>query len=127
MGLRNAFCGLRADRRLVLVRQEMAPGGKALGFGGCQQLRFVGFALDVADRGHCHAVSRKHAADRDKSDQAHEKIAHTAGVAADIGRLGEHDFEFGHHLPANRVEVGKVRLFAQHRLGKVETLAHRGL
>ncbi len=30
----------------------------------------------------------------------------TTRRAADIGHLGEHDIEFVHHLPADRINIG---------------------
>jgi hypothetical protein len=36
----------------------------------------------------------------------HEEIAHATCRAADIGHLGEHDFEFVHHLLPDRIDIG---------------------
>ncbi|KRR15149.1 hypothetical protein CQ12_07705 [Bradyrhizobium jicamae] len=71
-------------------------------------------------------MSPEHATDGHKTQQAHEEIAHAAGRAADIRHLAEHDLELVHHLLPDPVHVTKVRAVAQHRFGKVETLAHGG-
>ena len=84
----------------------------------------VGFPLDFADHGQRRAVSPEHAADGDKADETHEEIAHATCRASDIGHLGEHDFEFVHHLPPDPINIGKMRAFAQHRLGKLKAMAH---
>lgn len=72
-------------------------------------------------------MSPQHAAGRHEAGEAHEDIAHTARSTADIGHLGEHDLEFVHDLPLDAVDVGQLRALAQHRLGEVESAAHRRL
>jgi hypothetical protein len=41
--------------------------------------------------------------------------------------LAEHDFEFVHRLLPDPVNIGEICALAQHRFGKVEAMAHRGL
>jgi hypothetical protein len=72
-------------------------------------------------------VSPEHPADGHKADETYEEIAHAAGRASDIGHLGEHDFEFVHHLLPDPINVGEMRALAQHRSRKVEAMAHGGL
>ncbi len=65
----KAFGGLLAQQNLVLRRHELTPRGETLRFGHGEQLRLVGFPLDVADHGQCYAVSPEHAADGHKADR----------------------------------------------------------
>ncbi len=95
---RRALRRLLAHQDLVVPRQELVSRGEAFGFGHGEQLRLVGFPLDVADHGQRHAVL-PHPADRHEAQETHEKIAHAAFRAADIGHLGEHDAELIHLLP----------------------------
>ncbi len=105
---------------------ELTPRREPFGFGHGEQLRFVAFPFDIANRRQGHAVSTERTPDRHKVHQAHEEIAHAAGPAADIGHLSEHNLELVHHLLPNSVEVSELRPLAQHGFGKVETLAQGG-
>jgi hypothetical protein len=122
-----AFCSLLAQQSLILRRHEFTPRGKTFRLGHGEQLRLVGFSLDFADHGQRHTVSPEHSADGHKADETYEEIAHATCRASDIGHLGEHDFEFVHHLLPDPVNIGETRALAQHRFGKVEALAHGGL
>jgi hypothetical protein len=66
----------------------------------------------------------EHAPDRHKAHQAHEEVAHAAGRATDIRHLAEYDFELIHHILSDFVQTREMRAFAEHRLGKIEALAH---
>src|SRR4051812_11006384 len=66
----------------------------------------------------------EHAPDRHKAQQAHEEVAHAAGRTTDIGHLAEYDFELIHHILSDFVQIREMRAFAQHRLSKIEALAH---
>lgn len=123
----NAPCRLLAHQALVFRRHELTPRGETLGFWHRQQLRLIGFPLDLPDHGHRHAVATEHPADGYEAGQAHEEIAHAAGCTADIGHLGEDDREFVHHLLPDLVDIGEIRALAEHRFGEVQSLAHGGL
>ena len=68
----------------------------------------------------------EHAPDSHKAQQADEEVAHAASRTSDIRHLAEHDFELIHHILSDFVQIREMRAFAQHRLGKIETLAHGG-
>ena len=101
-----ALHGLLAQPGLILWRHELTPRGKPFGLGYGEQLRLVGFSLDIAYHGQRHAVSPEHPANGHEAHQTHEEIAHAACRAADIGHLGEHDLEFVHHLLPDPIHVG---------------------
>jgi hypothetical protein len=58
-------------------------------------------------------VSPEHAADRHKSGQAHEEIAHAAGCSADKGQLDHTGYDwFGEHDdPARQSTARRVQSF----------------
>jgi hypothetical protein len=89
-------------------------------------LRFVTFPFDIANHRQGYAVSTEHTPDGHKAHQAHEEVAHAAGLAADIGHLGEHNLKLVHHLSRDLVEVIELRPLPQHGFGEVETPAHGG-
>src|SRR6185503_5959463 len=52
---REALDGLLAQPGLILWRHELTPGGKPFGLGYGEQLRLVGFSLDIAYHGQWYA------------------------------------------------------------------------
>src|SRR5689334_19102534 len=63
MAVGSAFCRLLAQQRLILRRHELTPRGETLRFWLGEQLRLVGFPLDLADHGRRDPVSPQHPAD----------------------------------------------------------------
>ena len=117
---------LFAEQGLVLPRHELASRSEPFGLRHGQQLRLVGFPLDLADDRERNAMPPEHAADGHEAHETHEEVAHAAGRAADIRHLAEYDLELIHHFLPDFVHIGKMRALAQHRLGQVEALAHGG-
>src|SRR4051812_47920235 len=66
---RVALDGLLAQPGLILWRHELTPRGKPFGLGYGEQVRLVGFSLDLADHGQRHAASPEHPAN---GHEAHE-------------------------------------------------------
>ena len=63
MALGGTLRGLFAQKRLVLRRRELTPGGETFRFGHREQLRLVALPLDLADHGRRPAMTSDHAAD----------------------------------------------------------------
>ncbi|CAG9245205.1 hypothetical protein PCAR4_1600002 [Paraburkholderia caribensis] len=90
-------------------------------------MRLQGFSRDVVNHRQRDPVPSEHPADGQEANEAHEEAAHAIFRAADIRQLSEHYIEFSHYFMLDAFDVGKVRVFAQDRLGQIEAIAHAGL
>lgn len=59
--------------------------------------------------------------------RAAERSGNCSGLRRQVGRLGDNDFEFDHHLLPDPIHIGQTRALMLHRFSKVEAVAHCSL